>query len=118
MIIDAPESVERRFATRSSARARAMNDRKFCDWSARLAAAVREKYAHLGHGAVDSAPLVDGVVLFFGNPAPPADGVAAIVAKLREFLDIDEVGIRELGFGSKPDRRTCAMLAYSQRDVE
>ena len=96
-----------------------MNDREFCDWSARLAAAaVREKYPHLGHGAVDSAPLGDGVVLFFGSAARPADGVPPIVAKLREFLDIEEVGIRELGFGSTPDRRTWAMLAYSRRDVE
>jgi hypothetical protein len=57
-----------------------MNDREFCDWSARLAAAVREKYPHLGHAAVDSALSGDGVVLFFGNPAPTADGVAQIVA--------------------------------------
>jgi hypothetical protein len=96
-----------------------MNDVEFCDWSANLAAAaVREKYPHLRHGAVDSSMLGDRVVLFFGNPARPTDGVPPIVAKLREFLDIDEVGIGELGFGSTPDRRTWAMLAHSRRDVE
>jgi hypothetical protein len=59
-----------------------MNDREFCDWSARLAAAaVREKYPHLGHGAVDSAPLGDGVVLFLGNPARPVEYSRRLIAK-------------------------------------
>lgn len=96
-----------------------MTDEEFCDWSSSMAAAaVREQFSHLRHGAVDSSMFGDGVVLFFGNPARPINGVPPTVAKLREFLDIEEVGIWELGFGSTPDRRTWAMLAYSQRNVE
>jgi hypothetical protein len=96
-----------------------MNDREFCDRSAGLAAeAVRDKYSHLSHGAVGYPAFSPGVVLFFGNVTSAADGRLPIVAKLREFLAIEEVGIREWGFGTTPDRRTWAMLAHSRRDVE
>ena len=96
-----------------------MNDREFCDRSAGLAAeAIRDKYPHLGHGAVGYPAFGPGVVLFFGNvDAATAEGLP-IVARLREFLAIEEVGIRELGFEITPDRRTWAMLVLSRRDVE
>ncbi len=48
------------------------------------------------------AGLGDRVVLFFSGAARPADGVPPIVAKLREFLDIEEVGIRELKLHREP----------------
>jgi len=96
-----------------------MNDHEFCDRSAGLAAeAIRDKYAHLRHGAVGYPAFSPGVVLFFGNVASAVDEWLPIVAKLREFLAIEEVGIREWGFGTTPDRRTWAMLAHSRRDVE
>jgi hypothetical protein len=96
-----------------------MNDRDFCDRSAALAAAVvRDRFPHLAHGAVDYPAFAPGVVLFFGRVAAPTGEVPPVVAKLREYLAIEEVGIRELGFGTTPDRRTWAMLAQSRRDVE
>jgi hypothetical protein len=95
-----------------------MNDRDFCDRSAGLAAeAIRDKYSHLGHGAIGYPAFSPGVVLFFGN-VTSADDRLPIVAKLREFLAIEEVGIREWGFGTTPDRRTWVMLAHSRRDIE
>jgi hypothetical protein len=95
-----------------------MNDREFCDRSARLAAdTVQDKFAHLAHGAVASATFGPGVVLFFGNTRPAVGALPPIVAKLREYLAIEEVRIRELGFGITPDRRTWAMLAESGRDI-
>jgi hypothetical protein len=96
-----------------------MNDREFCDRSAGLAAeAIRDKYSHLGYGAVGYAAFGPAVVLFFGNVASATDEWHPIIAKLREFLAIEEVGIREWGFGTTPDRRTWAMLVQSRRDVE
>jgi hypothetical protein len=96
-----------------------MNDREFCDRSAGLAAdVVRDKFTHLGHGAAGYPAFGPGVVLFFGHVAAGADEVLRVVAKLREYLAIEEVGIRELGFGTTPDRRTWAMLVQSRRDVE
>jgi hypothetical protein len=96
-----------------------MNDREFCDRSAGLAAeAIRDKYSHLGHRAVGYPAFGPGVVLFFGNVASAADEGLPVIAKLREFLAIEEVGIHELGFGTTPDRRTWAMLVQSRRDVE
>ena len=105
--------------THPSARANAMNDREFCDRSAGLAAdVVRDKFSQLGHGAAGYSAFGPGVVLFFGHVAAGTDDGFPVVAKLREFLAIEEVGIRELGFGTAPDRRTWAMLAQSLRDVE
>jgi hypothetical protein len=96
-----------------------MNDREFCDRSAGLAAAVvRDKFSHLEHGAADYAAFGPGVVLFFGHVAAASEEGLAVVAKLREYLAIEEVGIRELGFATAPDRRTWAMLAQSRREVE
>jgi hypothetical protein len=96
-----------------------MNDREFCDRSARLAAeAIRDRFSHLGHGAVGYPAFGPEIVLFFGNDASATDAVLPIVAKLREFLAIEEVGIHELGFGITADRRTWAMLAQSRRDVD
>jgi hypothetical protein len=96
-----------------------MNDREFCDRSASLAAGVvRDKFSHLRHGAADYSAFGPGVVLFFGRVAATTDEGFPIVAKLREYLAIEEVRIRELGFGTAPDRRTWAMLAQSRRDVE
>src|SRR5262249_43501035 len=81
--------------THRSYRANPMNDREFCDRSAGLAAeAVRDKYSHLGHGAVGYPAFGPGVVLFFGNVASATEAVLPIVAKLREYLAIEEVGIR------------------------
>jgi hypothetical protein len=105
-------------ATRYPARTSPMNDRDFCNRSARLAAdTVRDKFAHLAHGAVEYAAFGPGIVLFFGNTDRRTGGRPPVVAKLREFLAIEEVGIRELGFGITPDRRTWAMLTESRRDV-
>jgi hypothetical protein len=96
-----------------------MNDREFCDRSASLAAEVaRDKFSHLRFGAVDYAAFGPGVILLFINLARGAGGVNPVAAKLREYLAIEEVGIRELGFGMTPDRRTWAMLVQSRRDVE
>lgn len=96
-----------------------MNDRDFCDRSAALAAAVvRDRFPHLSYGAVEYPDFASGVVLFFGRVAAPTDAVFPVVAKLREYLAIEEVRIRELGFGATPDRRIWAMLAQSVRDVE
>lgn len=96
-----------------------MNDREFCDRSASLAAeVVRARFSHLKRGAVDYSAFGAGVVLFFGQVAPGTAGVPPVVAKLRDFLAIEEVGIRELGYGTTPDRRSWAMLAQSGRDLE
>ena len=96
-----------------------MNDREFCDRSAGLAAqAVRDKFAHLRRGAADYAAFGPGTILFFGNDGTATHEVNPVVAKLREYLAIEEVGIRELGFGITPDRRTWAMLVQSRRDAE
>jgi hypothetical protein len=96
-----------------------MNDREFCDNSARIAAeAIRDRYSYQPYGAADYPAFGPRVVLFFGNVAAAADGVPPIVAKLRDFLAIEEVGIRELGFGTTTDRRTWAMLAHSRRDAD
>ncbi len=95
-----------------------MNDREFCDRSARLAAdVVREKFSHLAHGAVAYTAFGPRVILFFGNVPWETDGMLPIVAKLRDYLAIEEVGIRELGSGIAPDRRTWAMLVESRRSV-
>jgi hypothetical protein len=95
-----------------------MNDRDFCNRSAALAAeVVRERFAHLRHGAVAYKAFGPGVVLLFGTMGGGADEVLWIVTKLREFLAIEEVGIRELGCGMTPDQRTWAMLVQSRRDV-
>jgi hypothetical protein len=96
-----------------------MNDREFCDRSAGLAAdVVRARFSHLGEGAADYPAFGPGVVLFFGQVPAGTGEVLPVVAKLRGFLAIEEVGIRELGYGTSPDRRTWAMLAQSRRDVE
>jgi hypothetical protein len=96
-----------------------MNDREFCDRSAGLAAeVVRTRFPHLALGAVAYPAFGPAVVLFFGRVASGTDAVPPVAAKLREFLAIEEVGIRELGFGMTPDRRSWAMLAQSGRDVE
>jgi hypothetical protein len=96
-----------------------MKDREFCDRSAALAAdVVRAEFAHLEFGAVGYPAFGAGVVLFFGQVAAQTDEAPPVVARLREFLAIEEVGIRELGFGMTPDARTWAMLAQSGRDVE
>ena len=96
-----------------------MNDREFCDRSAGLAAdVVRTQFSHLALGAVAYPAFGPAVVLFFGQVASGTEEEPRVVAKLREFLAIEEVGIRELGFGMTPDRRTWAMLAQSGRDLE
>jgi hypothetical protein len=98
-----------------------MTDRQYCDHAAALAAeTVRRQFAHLAFGAVAYPGFGAGVLLIFGNDRraaaddrhpPPA------VARLRAFLAIDEVGIRELGFGATADRSSWAMLVESRRDV-
>jgi hypothetical protein len=96
-----------------------MTDREFCDRSAGLAAdVVRARFSHLGEGAADYPAFGPGVILFFGRIPDGTGADPPVVVKLREFLAIEEVGIRELGFGMAPDRRTWAMLAQSRRDVE
>ncbi len=96
-----------------------MNDREYCDHSARIAAeAIQDRYSYRPYGAADYPAFGPRVVLFFGNVVAAPEGVPPIVAKLREFLAIEEVGICELGFGTTPDRRTWAMLVQSRRDTD
>ena len=97
-----------------------VNDRDFCDRAAELAAeTIRNKFAHLPRGAADYSAFGLGVVLFFGN-----DGSAAVqashpvVQKLREYFAIEEVRIKELGFGTTADHRSWRILAESSRDVD
>lgn len=97
-----------------------MLDRDFCDRTAVLAAEVaRERFAHLPRGASSYPAFGEGVVLFFGNDeSPDVNARPPVVTKLREFFAIEEVGIRELGFGTTSDRRSWALLAVSRRDID
>jgi hypothetical protein len=97
-----------------------MIDRDFCDRTAILAAEVaRDRFAHLACGATDYSAFGAGVILFFGNDGRQEPQARhPVVAKLREFLAIEEVGIRELGFGTSADRRSWALLVESRRDAE
>jgi hypothetical protein len=97
-----------------------VNDRDFCNRAAALAAeAIREKFSHLHRGANDYSAFGPGIVLFFGNDDPTdAEGNHPVVAKLREYLAIEEVGIHELGYGTTKDHRSWALLAESRRDVD
>ena len=97
-----------------------MNDRNFCNRAAVLAAeAIREKFSHLHRGANDYSAFGPGIVLFFGNEdAASIEGDLPVVAQLREYLAIEEVGIHELGFGATKDHRSWALLAESRRDIE
>ncbi len=97
-----------------------MNDRDFCNRTAALAAeAIRDKFAYLHRGANDYSAFGPGIVLFFGNEdATAPEGKHPVVAQLRAYLAIEEVGIHELGFGTTKDQRTWALLAESRRDLE
>jgi hypothetical protein len=97
-----------------------VNDRDFCNRAAALAAeAIRDKFSYLHRGANDYSAFGPGIVLFFGNEDTPApDGNHPVVAQLREYLAIEEVGIHELGFGTTRDQRSWALLAESRRDIE
>ena len=97
-----------------------VNDHDFCNRAATLAAeAIQEKFAQLPRGANDYTAFGPGVVLFFGNNEPiNGFGDHPTVAKLREYLAIEEVGIQELGFGRTRDHRSWALLAESRRDVD
>jgi hypothetical protein len=96
-----------------------MTDPEFCNRSATLAAeTVRDKFPHLNLGAADYSAFGPGIILFFGNDGMGTNEVSPIVPRLREYLTIEEVGIRELGFGTTADRRTWAMLVESRRDAE
>lgn len=96
-----------------------MNDRQYCDYAAGLAAqTVGHRFPHLSHGAVAYPGLGPGVVLFFGQSGPAAGGGPdPVVARLRSFLAIEEVGIVELGIGTAGGG-AWALLAESRRDVE
>ena len=86
-----------------------MNDREFCDRAATLAAeTVRNKFPHLELGAADYSAFGPGIILFFGNDGTGTDEVSPTVPRLREFFMIEEVGIRELGFGTTADGCTWA----------
>jgi hypothetical protein len=97
-----------------------VNDRDFCNRTAALAAeAIRDKFAYLHRGANDYSAFGPGIVLFFGNEdATAPEGNHPVVAQLRAYLAIEEVGIHELGFGTTKDQRTWALLAESRRDLE
>ena len=54
-------------------------------------------------------------ILFFGNDGSSSESGHHVVAKLREYFLIEELGIRELGFGTNADHSSWALLAESRR---
>jgi hypothetical protein len=104
---------------RIDSQSHAMTDHEFCNRSATLAAEiVREEFPDLERGAADYSAFGPGIILFFGNDGRGTDEISSIVPRLREFLAIEEVGLRELGFGTTADRRTWAMLVEGRRDAD